>query len=83
MLGEADETQKTRQNPEKWDHNSGLKKLSPDRLSGRNDFTLDKVSFRPVNRQNFFKKKKNRTSRFCVALKKSLSYCIVINIKLR
>ena len=58
MLGETDETQKTRQNPEKWDHNSGLKKLSPDRLSGRNDFTLDKVSFRPVNRQNFFLKKK-------------------------
>ena len=70
MLGEADETQKTRHNQEKWDHNSGLKKLSPDRLSGRNDFTLDKVSFRPVNTQNFFFLKKIEHQDFAWLLKK-------------
>ena len=31
--------------------------LSPDRFSGKNDVTSDKVHFRPDIRQNFFLKK--------------------------
>ena len=45
---------------------------SPDRLSGRNDVTSDKLSIRPDIRQFFlfvFEKIRTRTPRVCVALK--------------
>ena len=52
--------------------------LNPDRFSGRNVMS-DKANFRLGSRQNVFLKK-IRTSRICVALKKFLSYCTLINI---
>ena len=43
--------------------------VSPDRLSGGNVVTSDKVNFRPDIRQSFSFLKKLRTSRVCVTLK--------------
>ena len=56
--------------------------LSPERLSGRNDVTSDKVNFRLNIRQNVVLKK-IRASRVCVAVKIIWSHCALINIKLR
>ena len=47
--------------------------LYPEKLSGRDDVTRNKIIFRPDIRQNFFKKK-NRTSRIYEALKTIRSY---------
>ena len=46
--------------------------LNPDRLSRRNDVTLDKVNVRLDTNQNF--KKKIMTLRLCAALKTIWSY---------
>ena len=56
--------------------------LSPDRLSGRNDVTSDKVNFRLDIKQKIFLRK-IKTSKVCVALKTIWSYCTLINIKLK
>ena len=47
--------------------------LYPEKLSGRDDVTRNKIIFRPDIRQNFLKKK-NRTSRIYEALKTIRSY---------
>ena len=39
--------------------------ISPDRLSGRNDFRSSKVNFRPDIRQKFFLEKNEHIKKLC------------------